>query len=339
MKFQQNVDLQSLNTMAVPSVARYFFIAQTLEDIRLALAFARKEKLSVFVLGGGSNSLLPEKLDGLVIQPLLKGVECIENSAESSWVRAGAGENWHDFVMHCLSAQYYGLENLAYIPGLVGAAPIQNIGAYGVELKDVFHSLEAMDRATGEMQTFNFSDCEFAYRESVFKNRLKDRMIIASVTFRLQRQAACNLSYPALASALEREADGKNPEKVAEAVIKLRQRKLPDPEYIPNAGSFFKNPVITEAKASALKLAHPKAVIFDVDGSHKKVAAGWLIDAAGWKGREAFQVRVHDQQALVLTNPNRVSRHHILTLADAIRKDIEQRFGITLEREPGLFSE
>jgi len=335
MKLLRNANLQLLNTLASPSVAEFFARAATLDDIREALRWARQKQLPVRILGGGSNCLLAEKISGLVLQPLLRGVECIESDNTFHLVKAASGENWNRLVHHCLAKKYYGLENLALIPGLVGAAPIQNIGAYGVELGDFLHSLEAVDIASGKLHTFTKEACAFTYRNSVFKGTLANRYIITSITMRLFREPHPNLSYPALNDALEGiRRSAITPEIIAHTVSEIRRAKLPSPEDIPNVGSFFKNPIVDLAVIENLKQLYPDLVTYDVDADHKKVPAAWLIEKGGWKGREVFGVKVHDQQALVLTNPNKLPASKVLKLAKAIQSNIKARFDIELEQEP-----
>lgn len=337
MNIQQKVSLQAFNTMAVPSQARYFARALTEQEVRDALGWARKREIPVSILGGGSNCLLPETIAGLVLQPAIRGIEVLEENSRFVWVKAACGENWHRFVQHCLGRKFYGLENLALIPGLVGAAPIQNIGAYGVELQDFVVSLDAIDRVTREKRTFDKAACEFGYRDSIFKNALKNRYVIVSVTFRLLKQPEIRDHYPALKSALSGlRRSVLTPEIVAHTVMEIRRSKLPSPDMIPNVGSFFKNPVVDNSVVTELRDLYPDLVAFPVDAGHQKIAAGWLIEKSGWKGREAFEVRVHDQQALVLTNPKHASSAQVMRLARAIQSNIKARFGIELEQEPQL---
>ncbi|WP_045859940.1 UDP-N-acetylmuramate dehydrogenase [Teredinibacter purpureus] len=334
----ENVDLQPFNTMAVPSRCRFFLTAENVDDIRYALTWAKQKGVSVSILAGGSNCLLPAFVDALVVHPKLLGITLLEDFETSVLVKASAGENWHAFVLYCLNQGFFGLENLALIPGMVGAAPIQNIGAYGVELKDVFETLEALDRDTGELVEFNSAACEFDYRDSVFKHRLENRVVITAVTFRLSRHASVAECYPALEAALAAVGRSKSatPHDVAAAVVAIRQKKLPDPRELPNAGSFFKNPIVSNNVAKRLKQRNPDVVMFDAGEGYKKIAAGWLIEKAGWKGKEQFGVRVHEHQALVITNPNRVERDQILKMADAISSQVLALFGVTLEQEPRL---
>ncbi|SMF31109.1 UDP-N-acetylmuramate dehydrogenase [Alteromonadaceae bacterium Bs31] len=337
MKLLKRVNLQPLNTMAVPSVAEHFVRAGSLDEVKEALLWAKNNVQPLHILGGGSNCLLPENISGLVLQPILRGVKLLESNERHYLVKVAAGENWNRFVHHCLSKGYFGLENLALIPGLVGAAPIQNIGAYGVELCDLFHSLEALEISTGTLRRFEKDECEFAYRHSVFKGRLSKQFIITSVTFRLFKHPELNVTYPALRAALAgipRKAI--SPQIVAHTVMEIRRSKLPSPELLPNVGSFFKNPVVDMETIEHMEQLYPDLVSYEVDANHKKIPAGWLIEKAGWKGREEFNVKVHDQQALVIVNPNKMPVTKVLRLAKAIQANIKARFGIDLEQEPQL---
>lgn len=327
-------NLQSLNTLAVPAVAAYFYCAQSIGDIRKILIWAEQHQQPVFVLGGGSNVILNERIEGLVLSPNLKGVELIDEQKNDVLVKVGAGENWHEFVDHCLQKGYYGTENLALIPGTVGAAPIQNIGAYGVNLEDVFDSLEAINCETKQLEHFNKVDCAFAYRDSVFKNTLKGNYIITSVTFRLSRLVAIKVDYPALQKALV-DFDGTvTPVDVFNTVVDVRQSRLPEVKEIPNVGSFFKNPILTNEAYYDLEREHPGIVSFVLDRDHRKLAAAWLIESCGWKGEASDGVSVYEHQALVITNRKRQPAKQVLDFASKIQASVKQKFGVSLEIEP-----
>ncbi len=331
---QSNFDLQALNTLSIPARAEYFTAANSVEEIHGALDWARANDISVTVLGGGSNVVLPEKISGLVVQPKIRGVKLDGNT---HIVTAGAGENWHALVAWCVDNKLYGLENLALIPGLVGGAPIQNIGAYGVELKDVFHSLQAIELSTGELKTIAAGECEFRYRDSIFKGRYRNRYIIVSVSLQLSRLASVKVEYPELKKFFpDGDAKPLTPEDVFNAVVAIRQAKLPDPARLPNAGSFFKNPVVTAKQYSVIKERYPHVVAYPQSAGEIKLAAAWLIDNLGWKGRELNGVAVHQNQALVLTNPNKLPAARLLKLAGAIQADVFNHYGIELEIEPGI---
>ena len=329
---QANVDLQTLNTLSVPARAEYFISARSVDEIRSALAWAASSNLPVTILGGGSNVVLSEKISGLVLQPQVLGVQL---DRQSNLVTAGAGENWHSLVAWCVDNKLYGLENLALIPGLLGGAPIQNIGAYGVELKDVFYSLTAIEKTSGELKTFTRDECEFAYRDSIFKRRCKNQYVIVAVSLRFSRDTNVNIDYPELKKYFsERGVSSPTPEQVFGAVVEIRQAKLPDPVRLPNAGSFFKNPVIALEQYSVIKKRYPEIVAYSHSATEMKLAAAWLIDSLGWKGRERHGVVMHKNQALVLTNPNKVAAAEILKLAVEIQADVLNKFGVELEVEP-----
>lgn len=328
-------DLQPLNTLAVPSSAARYVRVVDETALKRALAFAKEQELKLLVLGGGSNVVLPQRFDGLVIQVAIKGMEVVTEDDEHVWIRAGAGEVWQDLVEYSLQGGLFGLENLSLIPGTVGAAPIQNIGAYGAELDSVFENLTAIDRTSLKECIFGVADCEFRYRDSVFKNRLRDAVVITSVTLKLRKRAPLNIAYAPLQSALaDISADQLTPRKVSDAVIAIRQSKLPDPARIPNAGSFFKNPVVSQEQFDELQQRYPEIVSFPLATGEVKLAAGWLLEKAGWRGHLQDGVGMHAQQALVLVNPGHRYGETVLDYARRIQQDIAERFGVTLEREP-----
>lgn len=333
-------NLQKHNTLAVPAVADWFVSIATDGELREALGYAHEHELPILVLGGGSNLVLSDDFHGLVIHMRSQGKRVVDEKGDSVWLQVAAGENWHSLVEHTLAHGFYGLENLSLIPGCVGAAPIQNIGAYGVELKDVFAELTAMDIHSGLIVNFTLDSCQFGYRDSIFKQHLKDKYIITSVIFKLYKTPKLMLDYPALRDALsDRPLDSITPLDVSEAVIAIRQSKLPDPAEIPNVGSFFKNPVVTSDKYLELLARYPELVAYPIGDDHFKLAAGWLIDRAGWRGREQDGARVHSRQALVLTNPEMQSGKAVLALANSIRDTVESLFGVLLEIEPRIYPE
>lgn len=333
-----DVSLEAYNTLAVPARARHFVSLEDEQHLDCALAFARAQSLPVLALGGGSNIVLRADYPGLVIHLNWRGRQVVRETKEHVWLKVAAGENWHQLVEFCLQQQYWGLENLSLIPGNVGAAPIQNIGAYGVELKDVFAELEAVEIGSGERATFNREQCDFGYRDSVFKRDLRNRYIITSVTLKLNRVPHLILSYPALRDALaEQPLAEVTPLDVSRAVCAIRQAKLPDPAFIPNVGSFFKNPVVDVQTFLRLQHQHPGLISYPVDELQVKLAAAWLIERAGWKGFVQGKVAVHKEQALVLTNPGRGYGHEVLELAQRIQDSIAKEFGISLEMEPQIY--
>lgn len=333
----ENFPLDRLNTFGLPARARFFAAATTEAELQLLLRMADARQLPLMVLGGGSNVILAGDFPGLVLQPALRGIHCLAEDEQYFLVEVAAGEVWHDFVQYALVQGWYGLENLSLIPGSVGACPIQNIGAYGVEITDHFHSLTAIEIATGKVREFSHAECRFSYRDSVFKQELTDRYIIMQVRFRLLRQPAVKTAYGDIQQELARMGiSAPAPQQVADAVIAIRQRKLPSPQVIGNAGSFFKNPVVSAAELVRLKQAHPAIVAYP-QGDKAKLAAGWLIEQAGWKGRRIGAAGSYEKQALVLVNHGGASGADILALAHAIQADVEQRFGVHLEMEPRVY--
>ncbi|WP_331346901.1 UDP-N-acetylmuramate dehydrogenase [Cellvibrio sp. UBA7661] len=336
--FLPHFNLQKFNTLAVPAIAAYFVSVKNTEELREALAFARTENLSLLLLGGGSNIVLKDDFPGLVIHIKSQGKEIIHEDDDYAWLKVAAGENWHQLVEYTLANALYGLENLSLIPGSVGAAPIQNIGAYGVEIKELLTELTALDIRSGLSVTFTNQSCQFGYRDSIFKHALKDCYVITSVTFKLHKRPQMHLEYPALRAALASLTQTEiTPQLVSAAVIAIRTNKLPDPVDIPNVGSFFKNPVIPKIKYEELKLRYPEIVAYDVEEGQVKLAAGWLIDRAGWRGKEASGAAVHRDQALVLINPHKATGQAVLGLAELIRQSIFDQFGLWLEIEPRVY--
>ena len=336
IKILENQDLKSRNTLAIAARAEYFCSVYSVEELQEAAAHARKQQLDITVLGGGSNVVFARDISGLVIHIAIPGVRLLSEEGPEQIIDVGAGENWHQLVEYSLKQGWYGLENLALIPGQVGAAPIQNIGAYGVELKDVFSSLEAVDLHTGEVLTMSAGDCEFGYRDSVFKRQHRDQFAITSLELKLSKNADLTLNYPELKSAVESFEGELTPVKVAETVCRIRSNKLPDPLTLPNAGSFFKNPVVSADNAAQLRQQFPGIISYiQADGS-EKLAAGWLIDQCGWKGKRQGKVGVHEKQALVLVNYG-ASGNELLALADNIAESVKSRYGVLLEIEPRVY--
>lgn len=332
IKNEQN--LASMNTFGMQVTAKRFAVFRNLADIS-ALNLAQEENL--FVLGGGSNILLTKNFDGLVIKNEITGISVEKEDSETVTVKAGAGENWHEFVVYCIKNNWGGIENLSLIPGNVGASPMQNIGAYGVEIKDVFVSLEAYEIATGKLVVFDKKACEFGYRESVFKRALKGKYIITSVTFQLSKKPVIKTSYGAIQSELEKMGVSQPTIKeVSDAVIAIRRSKLPDPKELGNAGSFFKNPVVARAVLQRIEEEHTEVPHYPIDGNHVKIPAGWLIEKAGWKGKRFDNYGVHQHQALVLVNYGGAKGQEILSLSEAIIQDIFKKFDIQLEREVNI---
>ncbi|NGZ88220.1 UDP-N-acetylmuramate dehydrogenase [Duganella aceris] len=327
--------LQSLNTFGIAARARAYLRVTEREQLLGVFAdpiWAASPKL---VLGGGSNFLLTQDYPGLILHIALQGREVVGGDADFHYVRAAAGENWHDFVQWTLAQGIGGLENLSLIPGTVGAAPIQNIGAYGLETKDVFHCLTAFDPASGSTREMGAAECRFAYRDSVFKQDDGRRLIVLDVTFALPKAWRPNLRYAELAQALVEQGIAEpSARQVADTVIAIRRRKLPDPAVIGNAGSFFKNPVVGGAQCAALLERFPALVHHAQPDGTQKLAAGWLIDQCGWKGRSLGAAGVYPKQALVLVNNGGATGAEVVALAEAIQADVQARYGVLLEPEP-----
>lgn len=338
LSIQEQVSLRPYNTLAVDVRARFFVAVHSLEQLRAALAWAEQRGKAVFLLGGGSNLVLTADLNALVIHVQLRGIALLSEDADAAQIEVQAGENWHAFVQWSLAQGFSGLENLSLIPGDVGAAPVQNIGAYGVELKDHLESVWVLDRQTGQTQRLSNEQCQFAYRDSLFK-RESGRRVILSVTFNLPKHAELQLGYGHLRSYLaEQQLLQPTALDVSRAVCAIRAEKLPDPKQLANAGSFFKNPVVSAEYAEQLQKSHPNVVSFAQADGQVKLAAGWLIEHAGWKGVRQGDAGVHAKQALVLVNYGSATGQQILQLAAQIQTDIAQRYGVELEIEPNIIS-
>lgn len=332
---ENNIDLKPFNTFGISVKATHFAPFSSVEELRKQLTCFPNEEL--LILGGGSNVLFTKDFNGLVLKNELKGFEIVSEDDNTVLVKAGAGEIWHEFVLRCIEHGFAGLENLSLIPGSVGASPMQNIGAYGVEIKDVFEELEAYHIESGELHRFDKNSCEFGYRESVFKRKLKGQYIIVSVTYKLSKKADLNTSYGAIETELQKMGIV-NPtiKDISNAVIAIRSSKLPDPKVIGNAGSFFKNPVVDQAIVDSILKNYPEAPNYPSEPGKRKLAAGWLIEQAGWKGKTLDNYGVHKLQALVLVNYGGATGSQVYDLSSAIIADIQQKFGVTLEREVNI---
>lgn len=334
MNIQENISLQPYNTFGIDKKARFFYVVNTLEELRDGLHYAKTHALNVLILGGGSNILLTSDWDGLVLFNQLRGIEILQEDENHVWVEAGAGENWHAFVMHCLENNWGGLENLSLIPGTVGASPMQNIGAYGVEIKDSFISLQALNRESLTVEVFDSEACQFGYRESIFKNTHKDKYIILSVQFKLTKQNhLLHTSYGSIQATLE--SKGINTptiQDISNAVIEIRSSKLPDPKVIGNAGSFFKNPTIYSHQFQQLQKSYPDIPSFPTEQG-VKIPAAWLIQQCGWKGKAIGAIGVHKDQPLVLVNFGGGDGKAIVQLSKDIQASVFDKFGIMLHPE------
>ena len=326
--------LKPYNTFGLNVSARYFFEAHTVEDIKSIVRSDEYISGEHLFIGGGSNVLLTRNVEGMVVRNLLKGIQVVSKDENNVFVRAASGEVWHEFVLYCIANGWAGVENLSLIPGSVGAGPMQNIGAYGVELKDVFHELEALGLTTLELRTFSNEDCLFGYRESVFKHELKNQYFIASVTFKLKLNAVVNISYGAIKQQLNAMGVA-NPgiKEVSDAVIAIRSSKLPNPTVFGNAGSFFKNPEVDGKMYAELNAKFPSIVGYTLDSGNVKLAAGWLIEQCGWKGKVVGHCGSHKDQALVLVNYGGATGSEIYALALDIKKSVFERFGVVINPE------
>jgi UDP-N-acetylmuramate dehydrogenase len=337
--------LKAHNTFGFDVRAQFACRIEREEQLMAAVGDPRAAGLPRLVLGGGSNVVLTGDVAGLVLLVALRGRKVIREDDDAWYVEAAGGESWHEFVAWTLAQGMPGLENLALIPGTVGAAPIQNIGAYGLEMCERFASLRAVELATGEVVELDAQACQFGYRDSFFKREGRDRFVITSVTFRLPKRWQPRAAYADLARALaaNEPATGSSPgaenaqptaQAIFDAVVAVRRAKLPDPQELGNAGSFFKNPVVEAALFDALKLREPEIIFYPQPDGRVKLAAGWLIDRCGWKGRAMGAAAVHERQALVLVNRGGASGAEVLALAKAIQRDVLERFGVELEAEP-----
>lgn len=334
---EHHVSLRPYNTFGLDVQARLFARFGTVEELRALLALPEVQAAEKLVLGGGSNLLFTRNFDGVVLKNEIRGLEIVQQDDDSALVRAGAGESWHGLVQYALDQDLSGLENLSLIPGTVGAAPLQNIGAYGAELKDTFEQLEALETATGLLRTFSAQECGFGYRESVFKGPLKNQFIVTGVLLRLHRRAQPNVRYGDIQTTLQDMgvADEPTPRQISEAVSSIRRSKLPDPAQIGNAGSFFKNPEISQARFDELKSRYEGLPGYPVPGG-VKVPAGWLIEQCGWKGLRRGFHGVHDRQALVLVNHGGAQGQDIRDLAYEIIASVREKFGIELHPEVNI---
>ena len=334
LEIKENASLQHLNSLALPAYAEYFCSVTDTNQIQQALVFAADKDLRITPMGGGSNMVIAGDIQGLVLHLDLKGISSKPVADNQVEVTFAAGENWHEMVQYCLQQGWYGLENLSLIPGNMGAAPIQNIGAYGVELCDLFVSLQAIEISTGELIELDNKQCEFGYRDSIFKQAYKDRFLITHVCLRLSTQPIAQIQYPALADAIGDRT--LTPELISETVCRIRQQKLPDPAQLPNAGSFFKNPLVTESGLSRLESNGSQSPRYpQADGTYK-IPAAWLIDQCCFRGQRRGEVGVHEHQALVLVNYGGTGAQ-LLALATEIQDAVSAKFGIALEIEPRLY--
>ena len=336
MKIEHDYNLSKLNTFGIKIKAKFFVEIDNETDLSELFILPEFRQNKKIFLGGGSNILFTENFNGIVVLNKLKGMEILSEDVESAVIRSMSGENWHDLVIFTVRRGYWGIENLSLIPGTVGAAPMQNIGAYGAELKNVLENVETFDIATGIKRIFSREECKLGYRDSIFKNELKDKYFISAITLKLSKIGEKNTSYKALQEHLEKnKIEVKNPKNISDAVIFIRQSKLPDPKVIGNAGSFFKNVFVKKEQLQKLRADYPDMPYFEEDGVNK-IPAGWLIEQCGWKGRRVGNVGVHDKQALVLVNHGGATGTELVKLAKKIIISVKEKFGLELVPEVNL---
>jgi UDP-N-acetylmuramate dehydrogenase len=340
VKIEENKSLKPFNTFGIDVNAAYFVTVTSLQELQEVLSSTIYKNEKHLILGGGSNILFTNDFDGLIIKTALKGIEIVNETADTITIKVGAAEIWHDVVMHCVHNNWGGIENLSLIPGTMGAAPIQNIGAYGVEIKEVVEEVEAIDLITGEQKTFTHSECRFGYRESVFKNAFKEKYFISSVTLTLHtKRHQLNVSYGAISDTLNQmNISTPTIQSVSDAVVHIRESKLPDPRVLGNAGSFFKNPTITKEHFELIQKINPTTPSYQTVNQEVKVPAGWLIEQCGWKGKKINNVGVHSQQALVLVNYGNGNGREIFELSEKIYESVKEKFNIMLTREVNIIA-
>jgi UDP-N-acetylmuramate dehydrogenase len=334
MHLVENYSLKEHNTFGVEAHCRYFIEIKSTDELKDAIASRQLQENKVLLLGGGSNILFTQDFDGIILKIAIPGIHVVKEDEKYFWVKSGAGVLWHDLVKSCVEANFGGIENLSLIPGTVGAAPIQNIGAYGSEISQVIEAVEAYNLKTGEKKYFANKDCEFGYRDSIFKNELKGKYILTHIALRLLKEPVINLNYSGLKEKIEEINSGEITIKdVSDAIIQIRNSKLPDPEKIGNAGSFFKNPVISVKHYKRLKSTFEALPGYPVGDEHMKVPAAWLIEKAGWKGKHIGDAAVHKDQALVIVNLGSATGREILELSNRVQESVKSLFDIILEKE------
>lgn len=337
MQVQENVSLKQYNTFGIEAAARWFSSFTSQNELQELLALQQQKSTNRLILGGGSNMLLTKDVDGIVMKNEVKGIEVVNEDHEFIYLRSGAGENWHQLVQYAVQQNWGGLENLSLIPGNVGASPMQNIGAYGVEIKEVMNELQALHIHDQQLVTFSNADCAFGYRESVFKRKFKNEFVILNVTYKLRKQPVYHISYGAIQQELEKMGVKELSVKaISDAVIQIRSSKLPDLKVTGNAGSFFKNPSVSIHQYQQLKQEFPEIVAYpNADGTFK-LAAGWLIEQCGWKGYRKGDAGCHAKQALVLVNYGSAAGSEIVALSKEITESVQKKFQVTLETEVNI---
>jgi len=337
MTIEQNISLKSFNTFGIEATTKYFARIEKLKDLQNLLKAPIYQQVPKLILGGGSNVLITQDFDGLLLFNAIKGIEKVKETKEDVWVKACSGENWHELVIHCVNQNWSGIENLSLIPGSVGAAPIQNIGAYGVELKDVFSELEAVHLESGEVHRFETADCSFGYRQSVFKEALKGQYFVLSVTLKLHKTPQYKLDYGVIREELESmKLEDLTVKAISDAICTIREKKLPNPKKIGNAGSFFKNPIVSLMFFEKLLDQYASIPHYPIDENRVKIPAGWLIEQCGWKGKRVGQTGAYKNQALVLVNYGNATGKEIAVLAEKIQLSVKEKFDIEIEKEVNI---
>ncbi len=337
LTIQENQSLKAFNTFKLDVNAQYFCCLKHEAQLPELLSQAPWQAMPLLILGGGSNIVFSQDVKGLVIKNEITGISLFDENDDTVWLKVGAGVNWHQLVLYCIERGYAGIENLSLIPGTVGAAPIQNIGAYGVELESVFDHLLAFNRITLQFETYYKQNCRFAYRDSIFKHDLKNTHIITQVILRLSKKPQFHTGYGEVEKTLQSMGvTTLSIQAISDAIIHIRQHKLPDPTVTPNAGSFFKNPIVDNELYLKLKKVYPNMPVYEVPFAMKKIPAAWLIEQCGFKGKRIGKVGVHSNQALVLVNYDQGSSADLIQLAQAIQAAVIEKFGITLQTEVNI---
>ena len=336
ISIDKNYPLDNLNTFNISTKAKFFYEFDTLEKLKGILSHKLLKTEKSFVLGGGSNILFSKDFDGIVLKNSIGGIHITKDNNNHTEVEVGSGENWHEFVLWSVKKNLSGIENLALIPGSVGASPIQNIGAYGCEAKDTIKKVQFIDLESKSIKELTNSECDFSYRNSIFKKDLKGKCIITKVTFLLKKKPINNISYGAVANELSALKSQASPQSICNAIINIRNRKLPDPQKIGNSGSFFKNPIISNLKLKKIKEKYPEIINYKQSKTHSKIAAGWLIEMAGWKGYREDDFGVYEKQALVLVNYGQASGNEIIELSKKIQQSVLDKFDIMIHPEVNI---
>ena len=336
ISIEKNYPLDNLNTFNISAKTKFFYEFNTLENLKEILSHKLLKTEKAFVLGGGSNILFSKDFDGIVLKNSIEGIHITKDNNNHTEVEVGSGENWHEFVLWSVKKNLSGIENLALIPGSVGASPIQNIGAYGCEAKDTIKKVQFIEIESKSIKELTNSECDFSYRSSIFKKDLKGKYIITKVTFLLKKKPINNISYGAVANELSALKSQASPQSICNAIINIRSRKLPDPQKIGNSGSFFKNPIISNLKLKKIKEKYPEIINYTQSKTHSKIAAGWLIEMAGWKGYRKDDFGVYDKQALVLVNYGKASGNEIIELSKKIQQSVLDKFDIMINPEVNI---